>query len=66
MKWSQSGRRKRGRPKANWAEGIRGLMGEKGLMEKDWNDRGQLEEGDNIIVRWAQEDMATLYSLFNI
>jgi hypothetical protein len=20
-------------------EGIRGLMGEKGLMEKDWNDR---------------------------
>ena len=23
-----------------WAEGIRGLMGEKGLMEEDWNDRG--------------------------
>ena len=23
-----------------WAEGIRGLMGEKGLMEDDWNDRG--------------------------
>jgi hypothetical protein len=22
-----------------WAEGIRGLMGEKGLMEEDWNDR---------------------------
>jgi hypothetical protein len=22
------------------AEGIRGLMGEKGLMEEDWNDRG--------------------------
>jgi hypothetical protein len=21
-------------------EEIRGLMGEKGLMEKDWNDRG--------------------------
>jgi hypothetical protein len=22
-----------------WAEGIRGLMGEKGLVEEDWNDR---------------------------
>jgi hypothetical protein len=22
-----------------WAEGIRGLMGEKGLMDEDWNDR---------------------------
>jgi len=40
MKWSPSGRRKRGRPKLTWAEGIRGLMGEKGLMEEDWNDRG--------------------------
>jgi len=39
MKWSPPGRRKRGRPKAAWAEGIRGLMGEKGLMEEDWNDR---------------------------
>jgi hypothetical protein len=24
-----------------WAEGIRGMMGEKGLMEEDWNDRGK-------------------------
>jgi len=39
MKWSPTGRRKRGRPKLTWAEGIRGLMGEKGLMEEDWNDR---------------------------
>ena len=31
MKWSPPGRRKRGRPKLTWAEGIRGLMGEKGL-----------------------------------
>jgi len=38
-KWSPPGRRKRGRPKATWAEGIRGLMGEKGLMEEDWKDR---------------------------
>ena len=29
MKWSQPGRRKRGRPKFNWAEGIRRLIGEK-------------------------------------
>ena len=40
MKWRPPGRRKRGRPKHTWAEGIRGLMGEKGLMEEDWNDRG--------------------------
>jgi hypothetical protein len=39
MKWRPSGRRKRGRPKLTLAEGIRGLMGEKGLMEKDRNDR---------------------------
>jgi hypothetical protein len=25
--------------KLTWAEGIRGLMGEKGLVEEDWNDR---------------------------
>jgi hypothetical protein len=29
MKWSQPGRRKRGRHKLTWAEGIRGLMGER-------------------------------------
>ena len=40
MKWSPPGRRKRGRPKFTWVEGIRVLMGEKGLMEEDWNDRG--------------------------
>jgi hypothetical protein len=40
IKWRPPGRRKRGRPKITWGEGIRGLMGEKGLMEEDWNDRG--------------------------
>jgi len=39
MKWSPPGRRKRGRPKLTWAEGIRVLKGEKGLMEEDRNDR---------------------------
>jgi hypothetical protein len=33
MKWRPLGRRKRGRPKLTRAEGIRGLMGGKGLME---------------------------------
>jgi len=32
MKWRPPERRKRGRPKLTWAERIRGLMGEKGLM----------------------------------
>jgi len=40
MKWSPPGKRKRGRPKLTWAEGIRSLMGETGLTEEDWNDRG--------------------------
>jgi len=40
MKWRPLGRSKRGRPKLTWAEGIRGLMGERGLMEEDWDDRG--------------------------
>jgi len=39
--------------------------GEKGLMEEDWNDRGQLEEEDNIIVKYAQEGVETLCSLLN-
>ena len=39
-KWRPQGRRKRGRPKLTWPEGIRGLTGERGLMEEDWNDRG--------------------------
>ena len=39
MKWRRPGRRKRSRPKATWMEGIRGVMGEKGLIEEDWKDR---------------------------
>jgi hypothetical protein len=39
MKGRPPGRRERGRPKLTWAEGIKGLMGEKGLVEEDWNDR---------------------------
>jgi hypothetical protein len=41
MKWNPPGRRKQGRPKLTWIEGIRGLMGEKGLVEEDWNDRDE-------------------------
>jgi len=39
MKWRPPGRGKRGTPKRTWADGIRGLMGEKGLTENDCNDR---------------------------
>jgi len=38
-KWSPPGRRKRGRPKTTLAEGIRGLMGENGLIGEDWKNR---------------------------
>jgi hypothetical protein len=37
--WRPPGGRKRGRPKLTWAEEVRGLMGAKGLMEGDRNDR---------------------------
>jgi len=39
MKWSPPGRRKRGKPELTWAEWIRELLGGKGLMDEDWNDR---------------------------
>jgi hypothetical protein len=39
MKWRPLRIRKQVRPKLTWAEEIKGLMGEKGLMEEDWNDR---------------------------
>jgi hypothetical protein len=39
MKWRPPGRRIRVGHKLSWTEGIRGLMGRKGLMEEDWNDR---------------------------
>jgi hypothetical protein len=38
---ASTGRRKRGRPKLSWAERIRGVIGEKGLMDEDWNDRSK-------------------------
>jgi hypothetical protein len=31
LKWRPSGRRKLSRPKLSWTEGIRGIMGEKGI-----------------------------------
>ena len=62
MKWNPPGRRKRGRPKLTWAEGIRGLRGKKGLLEEDWNDR---DEWRKKILQWAQEDVETSYSLLN-
>ena len=44
MKWNPPGRRKRGRPKLSWAEGIRGLMSEKRPVGEDWNDRDELRK----------------------
>jgi hypothetical protein len=34
MKWSPPRRRKQGRPEATWAEGIRGLLGGKGINRR--------------------------------
>jgi len=65
MKWSPPGRRKRGRPELTWAEGIRGLMRGKGINGRRLELQRKLEEEDNVIVKWAQEDVGTLYSLLN-
>jgi hypothetical protein len=58
MKWRPPGRRKRGRPKLTWAEGIRKGAGG-GRLER----QTQLEEKDNIINKLAQEDVNRLYSV---
>jgi len=42
---------------------IRGLLGEKGLIEEDWNDRDNWKK--KIIVKWAQEDVETSNNLLN-
>jgi transposase-like protein len=39
-------------------------MGEKRLVEEDWNET-QLEEEDSTINTWAQENVNTLYSLLH-
>jgi hypothetical protein len=63
--WRPSGRRKRGRPKLTWAEGISGMMGEKGIKGRRLDRQKQLEEEDyiHVIAKWAQEDVETLYNL---
>jgi hypothetical protein len=60
MKVRLPARRKPRRSKFTWAEGIRGLMGE-GRLER----QTQLKEEDNVINKWAQEDMNSLNSLLN-
>ena len=47
MKWSPPGRRKRGRPIATWAEGIRGLMGEKGINGRILEWQRQMKKNYN-------------------
>jgi len=62
VKWSPPGRRKQGRPKATWVEGIRGVLGGKGINRR--RVERQMEE-DKIIVKWAQEDIETSNNLLN-
>jgi hypothetical protein len=57
MEWRPPGRRKRVRPELTWAEGIRGLMGEKGIGGGGLERQAVLEEEDNTIYKSAQEDV---------
>jgi hypothetical protein len=56
MKWRPPGRRKRS-PKLTWAEGIGGLMGEKGVGGGKLERQTQLEEEDNIINPLTPNDL---------
>jgi hypothetical protein len=64
MKWRPPGGRKRGRHKLTWVKGIKGIMRE---MDR-WKKTGMMEitgGRNNIIVKWVQEDVKTLYNLLN-
>jgi hypothetical protein len=65
MKWRPAGRRERGRPKLKWVEGIRGMVGEKGIGGRRLEQQTQLEEEGDIINKWVQENVNRLYSLLN-
>jgi len=45
LKWMPKQKRRRGRPKKNWMEGIRKAMNERNLNEGQWQDRKQWSLG---------------------
>jgi len=65
MNWNPPGRIKRGRPKATWVEGIRGLLGGKGINRRRLQLQRQMEEKDKIIVKWVQEVVEKSNNLLN-
>jgi hypothetical protein len=65
MKWRPPEKRNRERPKLTWAEGIKGLIGEKGTGGGRLERQIQLEEEYSIINKWEQEDVNTLYYFLN-
>ena len=41
LEWVPNGRKRGGRPKKIWIEGIMNLMKERGLQDGDWEDRDE-------------------------
>ena len=41
LEWVRNGRKRRGRPKKTWIEGIMNLMKDRGLQDADWEDRDE-------------------------
>ena len=41
INWKPEGRKKRGRPRRTWKEGIYTAMSERGLRMSEWNNRRQ-------------------------
>ncbi|XP_045463869.1 uncharacterized protein LOC123673432 [Harmonia axyridis] len=50
MHWISPNRRKRGRPKKSWKEGITKAMSDRNLREDQWNDRNEWKAKDIIII----------------
>lgn len=51
LEWIPTGRRKRGRPVVTWMEEIGREMRQRGLEERDWEERSEWRR-----IIWAQED----------
>ncbi|XP_030747672.1 uncharacterized protein LOC115876121 [Sitophilus oryzae] len=41
LNWLPQKRRKRGRPRTNWMEGVKKVMSSRDLRDGDWNERNQ-------------------------
>lgn len=61
MRWILTGKRKRGRPKKNWLEGIRKSVSAKKLTDDQWNYRSIWKLGIGQRRKTFQTDIYIIY-----